>query len=138
MTAFQLTSKEFYTALDQNKLIGSRCGNCGHVNAPQRQICPKCHSDQQEIIEFNGKGTLSAFTVVSVPPTHMAAAGYDAKNPYCVGIVTLEEGAKVCAQILDVDVHAPQTIRVGTPLVMTMIERGEGENKKKYLAFEPV
>jgi uncharacterized OB-fold protein len=137
MTSFQLTSKEFYAALDQDRLIGSRCLDCGHISAPQRQICPACHSDRQEVIEFEGKGTLAAFTVVSVPPTHMAAAGYGAKNPYCVGIVTLQEGARVCAQILDVDVYAPHTIRIGTPLVMTTIERGEGETRKKYLAFEP-
>lgn len=137
MADYLWNSKEFYTALGQGKLIGSKCSDCGHVSAPHREICPKCHSSHQEIIEFQGKGTLAAFTVISVPPPHMAAAGYDGKNPYCVGIVTLNEGARVCAQILDVDVHAPQTIRVGTPLVMTLIERGENESTRKFLAFEP-
>jgi uncharacterized OB-fold protein len=136
MSEFNLNSKSFYTALNSEKLIGTHCNACGHQVSPQRAICPKCQSDQVEIVEFSGKGKLVAFTVVSVPPTHMAEAGYSNKNPYCVGIVELEEGPRVTAQILDVDVYAPQTIKIGKTLSMTTIERGTEENRKKFLAFE--
>ncbi len=88
-------------------------------------------------MEFSGKGTLAAFTVISVPPVAMAKEGYGPKNPYCVGIVTLEEGPRISAQILGVDVFNPQTIKIGTPLKMQTIVRGEDDAKQTFLAFEP-
>ena len=135
---YTMDSKQFFTALADDKLIGSKCNVCGTNTIPQRQICPNCQSDDVELMAFSGKGTLAAFTVVSVPPVAMAAAGYGPKNPYCVGIVTLEEGPRISAQILNVDVFNPQTIKIGTPLKMTTIERGDEENKQFFLGFEPV
>ena len=136
MSDFSLNSKNFYTALDADKLLGSKCKVCGYQVSPQRAICPKCQSDEVEVVELKGKGKLAAFTIISVPPTQMAQAGYSGKNPYCVGIVELDEGVRITAQILDVDMFNPQSIRIGKPLTMTTIERGEGENRKKYLAFK--
>lgn len=137
MSDYTMLSKEFFKALTDGKLIGSKCKQCGAVSVPQRQICPKCHSIDSEIIALTGKGKLVAFTVISVPPVMMANAGYDAKNPYCVGIVELDEGARVSAQILDVNMSAPEEIKVGMPLSMTTINRGEGEAQETFLAFKP-
>ena len=136
MSDFNLYSKSFYSALNSDKLIGSKCNACGHLVSPQRGICPQCQSNDVEVVEFSGKGTLVAFTVISVPPTHMAEAGYSNKNPYCVGIVELEEGPRVTAQILDVDMQQPQNIKIGKPVTMTIIERGSEDEHHKYLAFK--
>ncbi len=136
MAEFNLSTKSFFKALEEGKLIGSRCKKCGYVAAPQRLICPKCQSDQMGVIEFSGKGKLSAFTVIYIPPTEMAEAGYNAKNPYCVGIVTLDEGPRVNAQILGFDLSQPEQIKIGTPLKMTTIQRGPEEAPRTYLAFE--
>ena len=138
MSDYTTMSKEFFKALGEGQFIGSKCTHCGAVSVPPRQICPKCHSTDNEIIALSGKGKLAAFTVISVPPVMMAEAGYDAKNPYCVGIVELEEGARISAQILGVDMSAPETIKIGTPLSKTTITRGEGEAQETFLAFELV
>jgi len=137
MTDQALHSKAFIQAIEEDLLIGSRCLVCGNISIPQRQICSKCHSDQAERIQMNGKGTLAAFTVIYIPPTSMADAGYNVKNPYCVGIVTLEEGPRISAQILGLDLSDPATIKIGMPLKQTFVVRGEGESAKKFLAFEP-
>ena len=136
MADLSLTSKSFFTALEDGRLIGSRCKKCGYSVAPQRLICPKCHADQMELIEFSGRGKLAAYTVIYVPPTEMQQAGYDGKNPYCVGIVTLDEGPRVNTQILGVDLTHPEQIQIGTPLSMTTIARGPEGAQKKYLAFQ--
>lgn len=138
MSDYSLQTKSFHKALEDNKLIGSRCLDCGFLAAPQRQICPKCHSDRMEVVEFSGKGKLAAFTVIFTPPTEMLEAGYNAKNPYCVGIVALEEGPKVNGQILGLDLSKPAEIKIGTPLKMTTVERGPEGAKKKFLAFEVI
>jgi uncharacterized OB-fold protein len=134
---YTLDSKQFFTALADGKLIGTKCDSCETSMVPQRQICPSCQSEDVALVEFSGKGSLAAFTVISVPPVAMAEAGYGPKNPYCVGIVTLEEGPRISAQILGVDVFNPQTIKIGTPLKMKTIVRGEGEAEQTFLAFEP-
>jgi hypothetical protein len=130
-------SHDFYTALAEGQLMGSVCSECGAQHIPHRRICPQCHGVQHETFQFSGEGTLVAFTVIRVPPTHMAQAGYHTKNPYCVGIVELTEGPRVAAQILDVNLDAPETINIGTPLKMTTITRGEGETQGTFLAFKP-
>jgi uncharacterized OB-fold protein len=67
----------------------------------------------------------------------MAEAGFDAKNPYCVGIVTLDEGPRVSAQIVNVDLVDPSKIKIGMPVRKTIFERGPEDKRKKVLAFEP-
>ena len=137
MTEQALHSKTFNQAIAEDVLIGSHCLVCGNISIPQRQICPNCHSDQVERIHTNGIGTLAAFTVIYVPPTSMADAGYNAKNPYCVGIVALGEGPRISAQIVGLDLSDPAKIKIGLPLKQTFVLRGEGEDAKKFLAFEP-
>jgi uncharacterized protein len=138
MVDYTMNSKDFFKALAAEQLIGSHCLDCGAMAVPQRQICPKCLGSKTEVVILSGKGTLSAFTVISVPSLMMAQAGYDARNPYCVGIVELVEGPKISAQILDVDVSQPESIQIGTKLNMTTIKRGDEENMKTYLGFRPV
>jgi uncharacterized OB-fold protein len=67
----------------------------------------------------------------------MIEAGYGRDKPYCAGIVQLEEGPAVSAQILGVDASRPSEIEVGTPLQATFVQRGEGDEARTYLAFEP-
>ncbi len=81
-------------------------------------------------------GKLIAFTTVHIAPTAMIEAGYDRKNPYCAGIVKLDEGPAISAQILGVDPTKPGEIEIGTPLRAAYVERGEGEEKRTFLAFE--
>jgi uncharacterized OB-fold protein len=90
-----------------------------------------------EWIELSGQGKLAAFTIVYIAPSAMIAAGYDRKNPYCAGVVELAEGPKVSAQILGVDVLHPEQIKIGMPLKAKFVERGEGDAKRTFLAFEP-
>ena len=86
--------------------------------------------------EMSGKGKLIAFTTIHIAPTAMIEAGYGRDNPYCTGIVQLEEGPAISAQILGVDPMQPEQITIGTPLRVVFVQRGEGEKKRTYLAFE--
>ncbi len=133
----EFTSAQFYKALNDHKLVGTRCRSTGEVYAPPRPISETTHADDMEWIEMSGAGKLAAFTIVYIAPTAMIAAGYDRKNPYCAGIVQLAEGPKISAQILGVDVKKPEQIKIGMPLKIAFVERGEGEAKKTFLAFEP-
>ena len=124
--------------LNEEKLMGSRCIECGAVFVPPRSICVKCYSSKMEWVEMKGEGKLSAFTCIAIGPPSMIAEGYDRKHPYCSGVVELEGGARVDARIEGVDTNKPEEIKVGMPLIVKFLHRGEGESQETYLAFEPL
>lgn len=123
--------------LNEERLMGSRCKECNAIFAPPRPICIKCHSSDMEWVEMKGRGKLAAFTCIAIGPAFMEEEGYDRNNPYCVGVVELEEGPRVDARIEGVDTGKPETIRVGMPLTVKFLHRGEGDNLRTFLAFEP-
>jgi hypothetical protein len=132
------TSASFGQYLNEKKLMGSHCTTCNKDFLPPRAICPNCHGDQLTWIEFSGKGKLAAFTSIYIAPTAMIEAGYGRDNPYLAGVVELEEGVKISAQILGLDAKKPEDINIGTSLQAEFVERGEGESKKTFLAFRVI
>lgn len=129
------TPASFAQFLNEKKLMGSHCPHCNESFLPPRAICPHCFSDQLEWIEFGGKAKLAAFTSIYIAPTAMIAEGYGRDKPYLAGVVELEEGDKISAHILGMDVSKPDEVKIGTPLKAEFLERGEGESKKTFLAF---
>ena len=123
--------------LNEEKLMGSRCKECGASFVPPRPLCQSCYSSEMEWVEMEGKGKLSAFTCISIGPSFMIAEGYNRKNPYCSGVVELDEGPRVDARIEGVDTNKPEDIKVGMPLRVKFLHRGEEDDLKTYLAFEP-
>jgi uncharacterized OB-fold protein len=124
--------------LNEEKLMGSRCKKCGALSVPPRSICIKCYSSQMDWVEIKGKGKLAAFTCISVGPPFMIAEGYDRKRPYVSGVVALEEGTRVVARIEGVDGSKPETIKIGAPLQVEFLHRGEEDNLTTFLAFKPL
>ncbi|MCK4786577.1 MAG: Zn-ribbon domain-containing OB-fold protein [Desulfobacteraceae bacterium] len=124
--------------LNEEKLMGSRCKQCGAIFVPPRSLCVKCYSSEMEWVEMKGEGRLAAFTCISVGPPFMIAEGYDRKHPYISGVVELEEGGRVDARIEGVDASQPEDIKIGVPLRVRFLHRGEGENIKTYLVFQPM
>jgi uncharacterized OB-fold protein len=122
--------------LTENHLMGASCKQCGAIHVPPRPMCAACHSGDMEWVELSGRGELVGYTSVYVGLTAMIEAGYSRENPYCSGVVRLVEGPAVSAQILGIDAAAPETIKIGTPLQATFVERGTGESRRTYLAFE--
>jgi len=91
-----------------------------------------------EWVEIKGKGKLAAFTCIAIGPPSMIREGYDRKHPYVCGVVELGEGARVVARIEGVDGSKPETIKIGAPLRIEFLHRGEGENSTTFLAFKPL
>ncbi|MEJ2719305.1 MAG: Zn-ribbon domain-containing OB-fold protein [Deltaproteobacteria bacterium] len=127
----------FEAFLNEEKLMGSRCTSCGKLFVPPRPICIDCSGTDMEWVEVKGEGKLSAFTCIAVGPPAMKEEGYTRDHPYCTGVVELEEGPRVVARIEDVDGTNPDTIKVGMPLTVKFLHRGEGDRAKTVLAFSP-
>lgn len=123
--------------LNEEKLMGSECEQCGVKYVPPRPLCIRCHKPDMVWVEMKGRGKLAAFTCITIGPPSMVAQGYDRKHPYCSGVVELEEGGRVDARIEGVDASNPETIRVGMPMKVKYLHREGVEPKETYLAFEP-
>jgi len=131
----KLYGAAFRQALKNGKLTVSRCLKCGALFLPPRPICPECHKCDMTITTVKGQGKLVAFTVITAAPPLMLEEGYGRDNPYCCGIVLLDEGVKVTARILGVDVRQPEKIKIGTPVTLEFQEIVRNGEKKTHLAF---
>ena len=91
------------------RLEADKCKQCGYIAFPGRLICPECGSREFEKTTLSGKGTLETFTIIRVAP-----AGFNDQVPYAVGIVQLDEGVRLMAQITDCD---PNKLTTGEKLI---------------------
>ena len=132
------TAAAFNQFLSEKKLMGAHCPECDATYLPPRAICPQCLGENLEWTAVSGKGKLAAFTSIYIAPTFMIEQGFDRNNPYLTGIVELEEGPKISARLLGFDAAQPEQAKIGTPVSVTFLEHGEGDEKKTALAFQVV
>ena len=137
MEARLINDVSYETYLKEEKLMGSKCRGCGARFLPPRPICTECHKPEMDWEVVEGKGKLVSFTCIAVGPPSMKEEGFDRNNPYCLGIVELDTGVRVVARVQGVDARNPETIQIGMPLCAKFLHRGEGENARAVLAFEP-
>lgn len=130
------TAASFQAYMNEGKLMGSRNRETGEVFVPPRPIDPGTHGNNMEWVELSGRGTLAAFTSVYIGTSAMIDAGYDRNKPYVAAIVELAEGPRISAQLLEVDGKQPDIAWIGQPVRASFIERGDGDRRRAYLAFE--
>lgn len=136
MSDRQFTEASFQQYLAEHKLMGSTCDDCGALFVPPRPMCPDCYGESMNWTEVSGEGKVAAFTSIHVGPNSMVAEGYNAKNPYASGIVELDEGPKISAQLMGLDTTNPSVSAIGTPVTAWFIDRGEGDSARTFLAFQ--
>ena len=128
----------FEQFLNEGKLMGSKCNACETLYVPPRSQCPRCRQSEMEWTETAGEGRLAAFTSISIGTPAMIKEGYDRNNPYCSGVVELEEGARVVARIEGVDSIHPETVELGMPLRVKFLNQGADDDRGTVLAFSPI
>jgi uncharacterized OB-fold protein len=72
---------------------------------PPRLICPGCGSQDFETAKLPETGTVLTYTIIRVAPSQ-----FTDEAPYAVGIVELDGGPRITAQIADVPLD---TIEIG-------------------------
>ena len=98
-------------------------------------MCSACRSFDVAWHPFSGNATLSTFTLHFGGPRLLGEGrGYGRNNPYCTGIVTLEEGPRISARITGVDGSNPQSIRTGMALALDLEDL---DPDRPSLAFRP-
>ncbi|MCK9230966.1 MAG: OB-fold domain-containing protein [Syntrophales bacterium] len=129
----------FKEYLSEEKLMGSTCEKCAITYTPPRAMCSRCREFSMTWTRMQGTGKLAAFTCINIGPRALIEEGYDRDNPYCVGVVELDEGTRVVARIEGIDAKRPEDIRIGTPLKVKFLHRSRGiPSQNTILAFEPL
>lgn len=94
------------------RLQGRKCTDCGNLSFPPRLVCPKCKSRKSEPHEFRGVGKLYSYTIIYQAPDR-----FDPMVPYTVGLIDLEEGVRITAQVTDI---LPEDLEMGMKLEMVI------------------
>jgi uncharacterized OB-fold protein len=104
------------------RLEGSACRACGARAFPPRAVCGACRSADQAPAAFSGRGRLYSFTRIAQPPR-----GFASVAPYAVGMVRLDEGPLVTAQLADadgVDLRVDMEVEMVTRKIRDACENG--------------
>lgn len=108
MTEPTITSRLFFEKARAGQLTAIRCGSCGELAMPPKELCPACHAHQWQAISLAGDGTIASFTVIRVAPRAHAA-----DVPYAVAVVRLKEGVSILGRMVDIPLD---TLAVGLPV----------------------
>ncbi|MBO6678235.1 Zn-ribbon domain-containing OB-fold protein [Parvibaculum sp.] len=105
-------NKPYWEAAGQGKLVLRKCNSCGKMHHYPRTICPHCHSSDTAFVEASGRGEIYSYSVTR-----------QAKPPYVIAYVTLEEGVTMLTNIVDCDLEG---LSIGQKVKVKFLDAGEG------------
>jgi hypothetical protein len=97
----------YWAGCKASRLVLPRCRACGLWIWYPRPFCPACEAWDVEWRESPGRGTLYSFTIV-----HRPMKGWEARAPYVLAMVDLDEGPRLTAT-LAIGRPSPENVRVG-------------------------
>ena len=118
-----LQIREFFTGLEEGKVRGTKCRDCGKIYFPPQSECSSCMTKNMEWIDFSGDATLETFTTVEVAPTSFAAEG-----KYVVAVGKLDEGINVLSWL---NLNGTKDIKIGMKMKLKSVRKNEG-----YYSYE--
>lgn len=103
-----ITVRAFFERAREGQLTAVRCGSCGELSIPPKELCPACHARAWQPVVLAGEGTIASFTVIRVAPRAFAA-----DVPYALAVVTLKEGVSILGRVVDIPLDK---LAVGLPV----------------------
>ncbi|MBE0430483.1 MAG: Zn-ribbon domain-containing OB-fold protein [Dehalococcoidia bacterium] len=128
--------ERFIKALEQRRILGGKCGQCGYVYVPPRDRCGRCHASisEQDLTEIPGKGTLLSYTVAHVELD--GSGNFRALDaPKVIGAIKLEGADSTI--FMPVEKIEAEQLKVDMPVEVVWAEKTEGR-LTDLRAFRPV
>ena len=120
-----VTLRHFFERAREGQLTGVRCGKCGELAIPPKELCPACGERAWQTVPLSGDGIIESFTVIRVAPRKFAT-----EAPYAIAAVRLTEGVSLIGRVVDV---AVDTVAVG----MSVRFRPLTDGARTAIAFAP-
>jgi uncharacterized OB-fold protein/acyl dehydratase len=111
--ALTLDNEWWFDALRAHELRIQRCASCGTLRHPPRPMCDKCRSLEWDSVGASGAGSVFSFVVNHYP--QVPAFDY----PLIVALVSLEEGTRLIANLVDID---PADVVIGMPVTVEFVD----------------
>jgi uncharacterized protein len=115
----------FFDGAKQHKLLIQQCSACQTLRHPPQPRCDHCGSYEWHPLEASGAGTVYSYVVNHHP--QVPAFDY----PLPLGLIELEEGTRLVAEIVDC---ALEDIQVGMAVTVTWID---ADDELSLPAFAP-
>ncbi len=97
----------------RHQLLIQRCADCGRLRHPPLPACPHCRSFRWDSVVASGRGTVYSFVVTHHP--QVPAFDY----PLVIGLVELEEGTRLVANLGGID---PAAWQVGMAVAADFVD----------------
>jgi len=109
----------YWAAAAEGRLQIQECRQCGHVQHYPRTLCSTCWSEDLQLVDAAGTGTVFTYTVVR-QPGHPAWRG---QVPYVLALIELDEGPRVMSNVVGVPV---EEVTVGARVQLAPTPPAEG------------
>ncbi len=120
------TTQEFWDGAKKGKLMLQ-----WDPAARKYQFWPRANSVRTGRRNLQWKTTLGKGELYSYTITHVATPGFEDKTPYIVGLIELDEGVRMVANMLNV---TPETVEIGMRVKVAWEKLNDDIT---YFAFEP-
>ena len=114
-------TQSFWDAAAEHRLVVPRCKACGTYRLPPTGFCWKCRSQDTELVELEGRGTVYSFTVV----WHPLLPDFADSVPDVPAVVELPDtnGCRLVGAMQDIDT---EDVKVGLSVELVWRDVREG------------
>jgi uncharacterized OB-fold protein len=105
--------KTFYDGLEEGKLYGRKCKNCGAIEFPPHPACNTCGTRDTEWVELSGRAELLDFVL---PGPMVARPFLEKYGDYVYGTIHLEEGPYMKCVVFGINKQNADEINAKLPL----------------------
>jgi uncharacterized OB-fold protein len=103
-----VTLQRFFERAREGELTAIRCGSCGALAVPPKELCPECGARAWTTVPLAGDGTIASFTVIRVAPR-----GHGDDAPYAIAAVRMREGVSLLGRVVGVPLD---DLSIGLPV----------------------
>jgi uncharacterized protein len=107
----------YFEAARERRLLIQRCTGCGRLRHPPTPACAHCGALGWDTVQSQGRGTLFSYTVIDAPVVPPFKPGH------VVGLVELQEGVRVVAELVEV---GRDEVAIGMPLEVAFLQCDPG------------
>ena len=120
--------KTYYDALEEGKLLGSKCPECGNVEFFPYYSCSECGNHELELVELSGEGVVESF----VPAKAATGPLVGEFGPYVMGGIKLAEGPRVNGIILGINAENADEMypKLPIPVKVKIVQLKDADYKR--------